>query len=133
MKALIENRNVSRNARLHLHLHLPLASSGEHLGCPFATQEESGFEDELPTFSFLSFDPIMVAEQFTLMDAVSVESNRGVTERTERTTTFIIWRKPRKVKMKKKMIAIKILMKIEPLPLAPKSHHLLGANLFSCR
>lgn len=46
-------------------------SSGEHIGCPFATQEESGFEDELPAFSFLSFDPIMVAEQFTLMDAVS--------------------------------------------------------------
>uniref|UniRef100_A0A3B5LRX2 Ral guanine nucleotide dissociation stimulator n=1 Tax=Xiphophorus couchianus TaxID=32473 RepID=A0A3B5LRX2_9TELE len=43
--------------------------SGEHIGCPFATQEESGFEDELPAFSFLSFDPIMVAEQFTLMDA----------------------------------------------------------------
>ncbi|XP_056274581.1 ral guanine nucleotide dissociation stimulator-like [Pseudoliparis swirei] len=42
---------------------------GEHVGCPFATQEESGFEDELPAFSFLSFDPIMVAEQFTLMDA----------------------------------------------------------------
>lgn len=46
-------------------------SAGEHIGCPFATQEESGFEDELPAFSFLSFDPIMVAEQFTLMDAVS--------------------------------------------------------------
>ncbi|XP_055018059.1 ral guanine nucleotide dissociation stimulator isoform X4 [Boleophthalmus pectinirostris] len=44
-------------------------SDGEHIGCPFATQEESGFEDELPAFSFLSFDPIMVAEQFTLMDA----------------------------------------------------------------
>ncbi|XP_059921742.1 ral guanine nucleotide dissociation stimulator-like isoform X1 [Gadus macrocephalus] len=41
----------------------------EHIGCPFATQEESGFEDELPMLSFLSFDPIMVAEQFTLMDA----------------------------------------------------------------
>lgn len=40
------------------------------MGCPFATQEESGFEDELPVFSFMSFDPIMVAEQFTLMDAV---------------------------------------------------------------
>lgn len=47
-------------------------SAGEHIGCPFATQEESGFEDELPAFSFLSFDPIMVAEQFTLMDAVSM-------------------------------------------------------------
>ncbi|XP_036068742.1 ral guanine nucleotide dissociation stimulator isoform X2 [Oryzias melastigma] len=44
-------------------------SNGEHMGCPFATQEESGFEDELPVFSFMSFDPIMVAEQFTLMDA----------------------------------------------------------------
>uniref|UniRef100_A0A3Q2Y8R8 Ral guanine nucleotide dissociation stimulator n=1 Tax=Hippocampus comes TaxID=109280 RepID=A0A3Q2Y8R8_HIPCM len=48
---------------------IELKFEGEHLGCPFATQEESGFEDELPTFSFLSFDPIMVAEQFTLMDA----------------------------------------------------------------
>uniref|UniRef100_A0A4W6CR06 Ral guanine nucleotide dissociation stimulator n=1 Tax=Lates calcarifer TaxID=8187 RepID=A0A4W6CR06_LATCA len=46
-----------------------IISAGEHIGCPFATQEESGFEDELPAFSFLSFDPIMVAEQFTLMDA----------------------------------------------------------------
>uniref|UniRef100_A0A672Z3U7 Ral guanine nucleotide dissociation stimulator n=1 Tax=Sphaeramia orbicularis TaxID=375764 RepID=A0A672Z3U7_9TELE len=46
-----------------------VVSAGEHIGCPFATQEESGFEDELPAFSFLSFDPIMVAEQFTLMDA----------------------------------------------------------------
>uniref|UniRef100_A0A3P9KQ38 Ral guanine nucleotide dissociation stimulator n=1 Tax=Oryzias latipes TaxID=8090 RepID=A0A3P9KQ38_ORYLA len=44
-------------------------SDGEHMACPFATQEESSFEDELPAFSFLSFDPIMVAEQFTLMDA----------------------------------------------------------------
>lgn len=47
-------------------------SLGENIGCPFATQEESGFEDELPVLSFLSFDPIMVAEQFTLMDAVSM-------------------------------------------------------------
>lgn len=42
----------------------------EHVGCPFATQEESVFEDELPALNLLSFDPIMVAEQFTLMDAV---------------------------------------------------------------
>lgn len=54
---------------------LSLLSSGEHIGCPFATQEESSFEDELPAFSFLSFDPIMVAEQFTLMDAVSALSS----------------------------------------------------------
>uniref|UniRef100_A0A674A4Z9 Ral guanine nucleotide dissociation stimulator n=1 Tax=Salmo trutta TaxID=8032 RepID=A0A674A4Z9_SALTR len=32
-------------------------------------REESGFEDELPALNFLFFDPIMVAEQFTLMDA----------------------------------------------------------------
>uniref|UniRef100_A0A8C2XCK7 Ral guanine nucleotide dissociation stimulator n=1 Tax=Cyclopterus lumpus TaxID=8103 RepID=A0A8C2XCK7_CYCLU len=51
----------ARNLLAHFHR--------EHIGCPFATQEESGFEDELPAFSFLSFDPIMVAEQFTLMDA----------------------------------------------------------------
>uniref|UniRef100_A0A673WSM4 Ral guanine nucleotide dissociation stimulator n=1 Tax=Salmo trutta TaxID=8032 RepID=A0A673WSM4_SALTR len=31
--------------------------------------EESVFEDELPALNLLSFDPIMVAEQFTLMDA----------------------------------------------------------------
>uniref|UniRef100_A0A8L0DTG5 Ral guanine nucleotide dissociation stimulator n=1 Tax=Oncorhynchus mykiss TaxID=8022 RepID=A0A8L0DTG5_ONCMY len=41
----------------------------EQVGCPFATQEESVFEDELPALNLLSFDPIMVAEQFTLMDA----------------------------------------------------------------
>uniref|UniRef100_A0A3Q1F1W8 Ral guanine nucleotide dissociation stimulator n=1 Tax=Acanthochromis polyacanthus TaxID=80966 RepID=A0A3Q1F1W8_9TELE len=67
-----------RRAGRHLHMEAALlktylcfvfTSSGEHIGCPFATQEESGFEDELPAFSFLSFDPIMVAEQFTLMDA----------------------------------------------------------------
>lgn len=54
---------------------LVLVFSGEHIGCPFATQEESGFEDELSAFSFLSFDPIMVAEQFTLMDAVRIFSS----------------------------------------------------------
>uniref|UniRef100_A0A8C8JFW8 Ral guanine nucleotide dissociation stimulator n=1 Tax=Oncorhynchus tshawytscha TaxID=74940 RepID=A0A8C8JFW8_ONCTS len=32
-------------------------------------REESVFEDELPALNLLSFDPIMVAEQFTLMDA----------------------------------------------------------------
>uniref|UniRef100_A0A8K9UM56 Ral guanine nucleotide dissociation stimulator n=1 Tax=Oncorhynchus mykiss TaxID=8022 RepID=A0A8K9UM56_ONCMY len=31
--------------------------------------KESVFEDELPALNLLSFDPIMVAEQFTLMDA----------------------------------------------------------------
>uniref|UniRef100_A0A8C7JYF3 Ral guanine nucleotide dissociation stimulator n=1 Tax=Oncorhynchus kisutch TaxID=8019 RepID=A0A8C7JYF3_ONCKI len=33
------------------------------------SQDRSGFEDELTALNFLSFDPIMVAEQFTLMDA----------------------------------------------------------------
>uniref|UniRef100_A0A8C9VS70 Ral guanine nucleotide dissociation stimulator n=1 Tax=Scleropages formosus TaxID=113540 RepID=A0A8C9VS70_SCLFO len=36
-------------------------------GCTFSMLEESGFEDERP--DFLSFDPVLVAEQFTLMDA----------------------------------------------------------------
>uniref|UniRef100_A0A8C9WNP3 Ral guanine nucleotide dissociation stimulator n=1 Tax=Scleropages formosus TaxID=113540 RepID=A0A8C9WNP3_SCLFO len=40
---------------------------GEYLGCTFSMLEESGFEDERP--DFLSFDPVLVAEQFTLMDA----------------------------------------------------------------
>ncbi|XP_077942470.1 ral guanine nucleotide dissociation stimulator isoform X2 [Gasterosteus aculeatus] len=56
----------ARNLLAHFHRR---QQQCEHIGCPFATQEESGFEDELPAFSFLSFDPIMVAEQFTLMDA----------------------------------------------------------------
>ncbi|XP_071339943.1 ral guanine nucleotide dissociation stimulator-like isoform X5 [Trachinotus anak] len=60
--------DLERRAR-NLLAHFHRRQQWEHIGCPFATQEESGFEDELPGFSFLSFDPIMVAEQFTLMDA----------------------------------------------------------------
>ncbi|XP_047447196.1 ral guanine nucleotide dissociation stimulator-like isoform X2 [Mugil cephalus] len=60
--------DLERRAR-NLLAHFLRRQQWEHIGCPFATQEESGFEDELPAFSFLSFDPIMVAEQFTLMDA----------------------------------------------------------------
>lgn len=37
--------------------------------CAFALLEENGFEEDRP--DFLSFDPTVVAEQFTLMDAVS--------------------------------------------------------------
>uniref|UniRef100_A0A667Z711 Ral guanine nucleotide dissociation stimulator n=1 Tax=Myripristis murdjan TaxID=586833 RepID=A0A667Z711_9TELE len=62
----------ARNLLAHFHRRQqcePDPDGMKHIGCPFATQEESGFEDELPAFSFLSFDPIMVAEQFTLMDA----------------------------------------------------------------
>ncbi|XP_048875524.1 ral guanine nucleotide dissociation stimulator-like isoform X3 [Brienomyrus brachyistius] len=39
----------------------------EQAACPFAMLEENGFEDERP--DFLTFDPVLVAEQFTLMDA----------------------------------------------------------------
>ncbi|XP_019725045.1 ral guanine nucleotide dissociation stimulator-like isoform X4 [Hippocampus comes] len=65
----LERRARNLLAHFHRRQQCEPDTDGEHLGCPFATQEESGFEDELPTFSFLSFDPIMVAEQFTLMDA----------------------------------------------------------------
>nr|XP_061804573.1 ral guanine nucleotide dissociation stimulator-like [Nerophis lumbriciformis] len=65
----LERRARNLLAHFHRRQQCEPETDGEHLGCPFATQEESGFEDELPTFSFLSFDPIMVAEQFTLMDA----------------------------------------------------------------
>ncbi|XP_051924890.1 ral guanine nucleotide dissociation stimulator-like isoform X3 [Hippocampus zosterae] len=65
----LERRARNLLAHFHRRQQREPDADGEHLGCPFATQEESGFEDELPAFSFLSFDPIMVAEQFTLMDA----------------------------------------------------------------
>ncbi|KAK9522069.1 hypothetical protein VZT92_018559 [Zoarces viviparus] len=65
----LERRARNLLAHFHRRQQCEPDPDGEHVGCPFATQEESGFEDELPAFSFLSFDPIMVAEQFTLMDA----------------------------------------------------------------
>ncbi|XP_054628367.1 ral guanine nucleotide dissociation stimulator-like isoform X2 [Dunckerocampus dactyliophorus] len=65
----LERRARNLLAHFHRRQQCEPDTDGEHIGCPFATQEESGFEDELPAFSFLSFDPIMVAEQFTLMDA----------------------------------------------------------------
>lgn len=37
--------------------------------CAFTLLEENGFHEDPP--EFLSFDPTVVAEQFTLMDAVS--------------------------------------------------------------
>uniref|UniRef100_A0A8C9SK36 Ral guanine nucleotide dissociation stimulator n=1 Tax=Scleropages formosus TaxID=113540 RepID=A0A8C9SK36_SCLFO len=45
----------------------PLPAVLEHASCPFAMLEENGFEEERP--DFLAFDPTLVAEQFTLMDA----------------------------------------------------------------
>ncbi|XP_062237348.1 ral guanine nucleotide dissociation stimulator-like isoform X1 [Platichthys flesus] len=65
----LERRARNLVAHFHRRQQCEPDPDGEHIGCPFATQEESGFEDEIPAFSFLSFDPIMVAEQFTLMDA----------------------------------------------------------------
>lgn len=65
----LERRARNLLAHFHRRQQCEPDHDGEHIGCPFATQEESSFEDELPAFSFLSFDPIMVAEQFTLMDA----------------------------------------------------------------
>ncbi|KAJ4942126.1 hypothetical protein JOQ06_011994 [Pogonophryne albipinna] len=65
----LERRARNLLAHFHRRQQCEPDPEGEHIGCPFATQEESGFEDELPAFSFLCFDPIMVAEQFTLMDA----------------------------------------------------------------
>uniref|UniRef100_A0A8D3DAR9 Ral guanine nucleotide dissociation stimulator n=1 Tax=Scophthalmus maximus TaxID=52904 RepID=A0A8D3DAR9_SCOMX len=65
----LERRARNLLAHFHRRQQCEPDPDGENIGCPFATQEESGFEDEIPAFSFLSFDPIMVAEQFTLMDA----------------------------------------------------------------
>uniref|UniRef100_A0A8C9TUG8 Ral guanine nucleotide dissociation stimulator n=1 Tax=Scleropages formosus TaxID=113540 RepID=A0A8C9TUG8_SCLFO len=45
----------------------PQQDVSDQSGCTFSMLEESGFEDERP--DFLSFDPVLVAEQFTLMDA----------------------------------------------------------------
>ena len=41
----------------------------DHGSCTFSLLEENGYDDDRP--DFLSFDPTVVAEQFTLMDAVS--------------------------------------------------------------
>uniref|UniRef100_A0A8C5G4P5 Ral guanine nucleotide dissociation stimulator n=1 Tax=Gouania willdenowi TaxID=441366 RepID=A0A8C5G4P5_GOUWI len=52
----------ARNLLAHFHRR-------EHMGCPFATQEESGFEDELPASVSCHLTPSWWGEQFTLMDA----------------------------------------------------------------
>lgn len=44
----------------------------EHGGYPFTLLEENGYEDE--QLDFLNFDPAVVAEQFTLMDAVGCQN-----------------------------------------------------------
>uniref|UniRef100_A0A8C7J1R4 Ral guanine nucleotide dissociation stimulator n=1 Tax=Oncorhynchus kisutch TaxID=8019 RepID=A0A8C7J1R4_ONCKI len=45
----------------------PCVSLLDHGGYPFTLLEENGYEDE--QLDFLNFDPAVVAEQFTLMDA----------------------------------------------------------------
>uniref|UniRef100_A0A3B3QPH7 Ral guanine nucleotide dissociation stimulator n=1 Tax=Paramormyrops kingsleyae TaxID=1676925 RepID=A0A3B3QPH7_9TELE len=64
----LERRACGLLAQYRRSQHLePRLEGPEHVSCPFAMLEESGFEDERP--DFLTFDPVLVAEQFTLMDA----------------------------------------------------------------
>lgn len=51
---------------------MPFLTAVEHGGCTFQLVEENGVGDGKS--DFLSFSPEMVAEQFTLMDAVSTHS-----------------------------------------------------------
>lgn len=46
-------------------------TAADRAGCTLRLEEENGLGEGKP--DFLSFSPEMVAEQFTLMDAVSVE------------------------------------------------------------
>lgn len=54
----------------------PSLTAVDHGGCTFQLVEENGVGDGKP--DFLSFSPEMVAEQFTLMDAVSIHSTAGL-------------------------------------------------------
>uniref|UniRef100_A0A8B9G551 Ral guanine nucleotide dissociation stimulator n=1 Tax=Amazona collaria TaxID=241587 RepID=A0A8B9G551_9PSIT len=53
----------------------PSITAVDHSGCTFQLVEENGVRDGKP--DFLSFSPEMVAEQFTLMDAVSIHPTAG--------------------------------------------------------
>lgn len=53
----------------------PSLAAVDHGSCTFQLVEENGVGDGKP--DFLSFSPEMVAEQFTLMDAVSIHSTAG--------------------------------------------------------
>ncbi|KPP58553.1 hypothetical protein Z043_123609 [Scleropages formosus] len=64
----LERRACNLLAQFHRRqVHDPEQEVLEHASCPFAMLEENGFEEERP--DFLAFDPTLVAEQFTLMDA----------------------------------------------------------------
>ncbi|KAI1882444.1 hypothetical protein AGOR_G00250800 [Albula goreensis] len=64
----LERRACNLLAQFHLRHHRELEQEAlDHTPCPFAMPEQNGFEDDRP--DFLAFDPILVAEQFTMMDA----------------------------------------------------------------
>ncbi|KAG7476780.1 hypothetical protein MATL_G00086340 [Megalops atlanticus] len=64
----LERRACNLLAQFHRQQHRDLEQEAlDHTPCPFAMPEENGFDDDRP--DFLNFDPIVVAEQFTLMDA----------------------------------------------------------------
>ncbi|XP_061119520.1 ral guanine nucleotide dissociation stimulator-like isoform X1 [Conger conger] len=63
----LERRACNLLAQFHLRHHHLEREALDHAPCPFAMPEENGFEDDRP--DFLAFDPTLVAEQLTLMDA----------------------------------------------------------------
>ncbi|XP_030625105.1 ral guanine nucleotide dissociation stimulator [Chanos chanos] len=64
----LERRACNLLAQFHRRQHQePEQDALDHGACTFTLLEENGYEDERP--DFLSFDPMVVAEQFTLMDA----------------------------------------------------------------
>ncbi|KAG9328933.1 hypothetical protein JZ751_009228, partial [Albula glossodonta] len=64
----LERRACNLLAQFHRRQHRdPEQEVLDHSACTFTMLEENGYDDERP--DFLSFDPAVVAEQFTLMDA----------------------------------------------------------------
>ncbi|XP_036381981.1 ral guanine nucleotide dissociation stimulator-like isoform X2 [Megalops cyprinoides] len=64
----LERRACNLLTQFHRRQHRdPEQEVVDHGACTFSMLEENGYEDERP--DFLSFDPAVVAEQFTLMDA----------------------------------------------------------------
>uniref|UniRef100_A0A673XKD8 Ral guanine nucleotide dissociation stimulator n=1 Tax=Salmo trutta TaxID=8032 RepID=A0A673XKD8_SALTR len=63
----LERRACNLLAHFHQSKEFVLVEVLDHGGYPFTLLEENGYEDE--QLDFLNFDPAVVAEQFTLMDA----------------------------------------------------------------
>ncbi|XP_063051795.1 ral guanine nucleotide dissociation stimulator-like isoform X2 [Engraulis encrasicolus] len=61
--------NLLEHFQRRQHFESDVDAPGEVGSCPFATPEENAFDDEHPAPDFMCFDPALVAEQFTLMDA----------------------------------------------------------------